>query len=42
MIIDDGRQNPYVGLRPFDREDAHYFFGRREQVAELLDRLHAS
>ena len=42
MIIDDGRQNPYVGLRPFDREDAHYFFGRREQVAELLDRLHGS
>ena len=32
--------NPYVGLRPFDREDSFYFFGRREQTAELLERLH--
>jgi WD40 repeat protein len=32
--------NPYVGLRPFDRADSLYFFGRRAQVAELLQRLH--
>ena len=32
--------NPYVGLRPFEREDSLYFFGRREQTAELLQRLY--
>ena len=32
--------NPYVGLRPFEREDSLYFFGRRKQTAELLERLH--
>ena len=31
--------NPYVGLRPFSPEDALYFFGRREQTAELLRQL---
>ncbi len=31
---------PYVGLRPFERDEAMLFFGRREQNLELLDRLH--
>ena len=31
---------PYVGLRPFERADSLYFFGRRGQVIELLERLH--
>ena len=31
--------NPYVGLRPFEQEDSLYFFGRREQTAELLEQL---
>ncbi|MEM7305335.1 MAG: PASTA domain-containing protein [Planctomycetota bacterium] len=31
--------NPFVGLRPFEQEDAPYFFGRRQQTAELLERL---
>lgn len=31
--------NPYVGLRPFDRSDSFYFFGRRDQTAELLESL---
>src|SRR5579872_1273007 len=31
---------PFVGLRPFDQEDGHLFFGRREQTNELLQRLH--
>ncbi len=35
-------KNPYIGLRPFDREDSLYFFGRREQTAELLERLYAT
>ncbi|MCP5120477.1 MAG: ATP-binding protein, partial [bacterium] len=30
---------PFIGLRPFDEADAHSFFGRNEQVAELLRRL---
>ncbi len=32
--------NPYVGLRPFQTEDSRYFFGRDEQVGELLEILH--
>jgi WD40 repeat protein/energy-coupling factor transporter ATP-binding protein EcfA2 len=27
--------SPFVGLRPFDRDDAHLFFGRDEQVDAL-------
>ena len=30
---------PYIGLRYFQGEDAHLYFGRDEHVAELLDRL---
>ncbi len=32
--------NPYIGLRPFEEEDSQYFFGRRKQTAELLERLY--
>ena len=32
--------NPFVGLRPFDRGDAHLFFGRDEQLDVLTSRLH--
>jgi WD40 repeat protein/energy-coupling factor transporter ATP-binding protein EcfA2 len=32
-------KNPYPGLRPFEPEDAGYFFGRDRQVDELLLRL---
>jgi len=31
--------NPYVGLRPFESKESHLFFGRREQSADLLDKL---
>ena len=31
--------NPYPGLRPFDEDDAHLFFGRETQVRELLTRM---
>jgi hypothetical protein len=34
------RSNPYVGLRPFLEGDSLYFFGRGQQVAELLEILH--
>ncbi len=30
---------PYIGLRPFRREDADLFFGREDQVEGLLERL---
>src|SRR5437867_1662326 len=35
-----GAPNPYVGLRPFEVNDSHLFFGRRVQTAELLEDLH--
>jgi energy-coupling factor transporter ATP-binding protein EcfA2 len=40
MIRDGQSPNPYVGLRPFDHADSLYFFGRRAQVSDLLQRLH--
>lgn len=30
---------PYVGLRPFDAEDAEVFFGRASEVATILERV---
>jgi hypothetical protein len=35
MNTEAERPNPYVGLRPFDRGDSLYFFGRRGQVAPV-------
>ncbi len=32
-------ENPFPGLRPFDTSEAHLFFGRDQQIAELLNRL---
>lgn len=32
-------ENPYPGLRPFDTSEAHLFFGRDQQVLDLLDRM---
>jgi WD40 repeat protein len=32
-------ENPFPGLRPFEPKQADLFFGRDEQVEELLDRL---
>lgn len=31
--------NPYVGLRPFSKDDNSVFFGRQGQVADLLEQL---
>jgi WD40 repeat protein len=39
MTPDEPRSNPYPGLRPFEAHEAHLFFGRDEQVDELLGRL---
>ena len=35
-------QNPYPGLRPFQADETHLFFGRDEQTVELLQRLQRS
>src|SRR5262245_38850399 len=32
--------NPFVGLRPFNSDEALLFFGRREQTIDLLQKLH--
>ena len=32
-------ENPYPGLRPFETQESHLFFGRDQQVAELVSRL---
>ena len=34
------KTNPYVGLRPFDTHESLLFFGRNDQILELLQRLH--
>src|ERR1039458_10898057 len=31
--------NPFPGLRPFEPEEDHLFFGREKQIDELLRRL---
>ena len=31
--------NPFPGLRPFNYEDNHLFFGRDEQITDLASRL---
>ena len=33
------RQNPFPGLRPFDEEEAHLFFGREQEIVALLGRM---
>jgi hypothetical protein len=32
-------ENPYPGLRPFETSEAHLFFGRDQQVLDLLERM---
>jgi WD40 repeat protein/energy-coupling factor transporter ATP-binding protein EcfA2 len=34
------QHNPFVGLRPFEREDSLYYFGRDGQTKALLQHLH--
>lgn len=35
-------QHPYPGLRPFARDEADIFFGRQEQISQLLAKLAAN
>ena len=32
-------ETPYQGLRPFEADASHFFFGRERQISELLERL---
>jgi WD40 repeat protein len=32
-------ENPFPGLRPFQTDEAHLFYGRQQQVDELLERM---
>ena len=32
--------NPYVGLRPFESDESLLFYGRRQQIPELLQKLY--
>ncbi|MCP3963390.1 MAG: hypothetical protein GY719_36590 [bacterium] len=36
------RPNPFPGLRPFEPEEDHLFFGREKQIDELLAKLRSS
>ncbi|HKO49913.1 MAG TPA: hypothetical protein VJV79_19415 [Polyangiaceae bacterium] len=38
-VVANWEDNPYPGLRPFEREDVDVFFGREIQIDELLARL---
>ena len=38
-MIHDEVKNPFPGLRPFEFDDNHLFFGRDEQTTELTTRL---
>ena len=32
-------QSPYPGLRPFKKEESHLFFGREDEIEEMISRL---
>src|SRR5215510_13790261 len=40
VTSNDFPTNPFVGLRPFESEEAYLFFGRTEQSVELMKNLH--
>ncbi|HWB80947.1 MAG TPA: hypothetical protein VG755_38555, partial [Nannocystaceae bacterium] len=42
MTVASERDNPFIGLRPFEEEDHHLFFGREEHVDEILERMKAN
>src|ERR1700744_5232693 len=42
MISPDGPFNPFPGLRPFEPDEDHLFFGREKEIDELLRRLRTS
>ena len=39
MTVQNHKENPFPGLRPFSSDESHLFFGRDGQSDELLERL---
>ena len=39
MITEEVLSNPFPGLRPFQEDEGHLFFGREDQIDELMRRL---
>ncbi len=39
---EDALENPFPGLRPFQEEEEHLFFGRENQVDAMVDKLAAT
>ena len=42
MTQPEPRFNPFPGLRPFEADEDHLFFGREREIDELLRRLRTS
>ena len=42
VTVDTAREAPFLGLRYFDEEHSHLFFGRDPQVNDLLEKLRLS
>jgi WD40 repeat protein len=40
--IDTAHNNPFPGLRPFNEDEVHLFFGRESQVDAMVDKLAAT
>src|SRR5262245_13414921 len=40
--VETAARNPFPGLRPYDFDDSHLFFGRDQQTDELISKLRAS
>ncbi len=39
MVAHNRLINPFPGIRSYEMEESHYFFGREKQVAELVNKL---
>src|ERR1044071_9818478 len=39
MDVATNRINPYPGLAPFEERDSAHFFGRDQEIEQILDRL---
>jgi len=39
-MIQEKMNNPYIGLRPFEVDESLWFYGRNQQITELLEKLY--
>ncbi|MEO6730645.1 MAG: hypothetical protein ABIN01_05470 [Ferruginibacter sp.] len=40
-LFTGNNENPFVGLRPYEPDEGHLFFGRDTQIKDLLQKLHS-